>query len=63
MVLEPHLGDYAMRNNNEIVRAVPEMRRTPIHLNHHPFGSAFEKNLISDAKRFFDVQRYAGEDI
>ena len=41
-------GDYDIRNNVEIVRAVPEMRRTPIHLAQLSFSSAFRKKLISE---------------
>ena len=46
MVLNPHLGDCAIWHNDEIVRAVPQMGRPPIYLNHLSLSSALEKNLI-----------------
>ena len=38
VVLDSHLRYCAIRNNDDIVRAVPEVRGTPIHFNHLAFG-------------------------
>ena len=49
VVLDSHFGDYAIWNNDGIVRAVLEARRTPIHRDNLAFNSSLQKDLIPES--------------